>query len=161
MILLSNFFCFLSSLHFSLVLRVNKFIFFQPSFIVFHSYYKWNYNIFLPLYDKCISFEMGWIFFQSNLIQFAVWYWGISLFYLMNFERDYHFFLIHSNETSHDKRFFSSRLSSYFQPITISNNDFIVDFLLFSPPSNEYIIIFNLLLFNSFSSFAPSTLKYN
>ena len=39
-----------------------------------------------------------------------------------------HFFLIHSNETSHDKRLFSSRLSSYFQPNTISNNnDYIID----------------------------------
>ena len=27
-----------------------------------------------------MSFEMGWIFFQFNSIQFAVWYWGISTF---------------------------------------------------------------------------------
>ena len=47
-----------------------------------------------------------------------------------NFERYYHFFLIQSNEVSHDKRLFSSRQRSYFQPNTISNNDSIVDFLL-------------------------------
>ena len=78
---------------------------------------------------------MKWdeFFFQFNSIQFAVWYWGISLFCLMNFERDNHFFLSHSNQTSHDKRLFSSRLTSYFQPNTISNNNSIVDFLLSTP----------------------------
>ena len=58
---------------------------FQPSFDVLHSYYEWNNNTILPLINKCMSFEMGWIFFQSNLIQFAVWYWGTSLLCLMNF----------------------------------------------------------------------------
>ena len=72
----------------------------------FHFHYEWNNNTILPLINKCMSFEMGWIFFQFNSIQFAVWYWGISLLCLMNFERDNHFFLIHSNETSHDKRLF-------------------------------------------------------
>ena len=50
---------------------------------------------------------MWWIFFNSISIQFAVWYWGISLLCLMNFEWDNHFFLIHSNEMSHDKHLFS------------------------------------------------------
>ena len=60
-------FCFCKFSLFSVVSRVNKFIFFQPSFIVFHSYYEWNNNTILPLYDNCISFEMRWIF--SNSIQ--------------------------------------------------------------------------------------------
>ena len=80
-----------------------------------------------------IAFHLKWdeFFFQFNSIQFAVWYWGISLLCLMNFERDYHFFLIQSNETSHDKRLFSSRQRSYFQQQkSISNNDSIVNFLL-------------------------------
>ena len=45
-----------------------------------------------------------------------------------------HFFLIHSNETSHDKRLFSSRQRSYFQQQkSISNNDSIVNSLLSTP----------------------------
>ena len=99
------------------ILRVNKLIFFQPSFILLHSHYEWNNNTYLPLIDNCISFII-WVFFsffiwnmmnffQFNSIQFAVWYWGISLLCLMNFQRDNHFFLIHSNETSHDKHLFS------------------------------------------------------
>ena len=51
---------------FFVILRVNKFIFFQPSFVVLHSYYEWNNNTILPLNDNCISFEMWWIFFQFN-----------------------------------------------------------------------------------------------
>ena len=73
----------------------------------------------------------GMNFFQLHFNPIRrVWYWGISLLYLMNFERDNHFFLIQSNETSHEKRLFSSRLTKYFQLITIFNNDFVVDFLL-------------------------------
>ena len=92
---------------------------------------------------KCDEF-----FFQFNSIQFAVWYWGISLLYVMNFERDSHFFLFQSNETSHDKRLFSSRQRSYFQQQkSISNNDSIVNFLLSTPfhlPTIWAVIHFHL-----------------
>ena len=82
--------------------------------------------------------------FQSNSqcdieeYHFCIWW---------NFEREYHFFLIQSNKTSHDKRLFSSRLSSYFQPNTISNNDSIVVFLLstlFHLPTIWAVIHFHL-----------------
>jgi hypothetical protein len=53
--------------YFSIILRVNKFIFFQPSFILFHSHYKWNNNTYLPLYDNFISFKM-WVSFS-----FFIW----------------------------------------------------------------------------------------
>ena len=116
---------------FSVVSRVSKFIFFQPSFITLHSYYEWNNNTFLPFNDNCISFEMRWIFFfsiQFNPVRSVILrnitfvfdeFWKRLSFFSYSFKRDVTW------QTS-----FSSRLTTCFQPNTISNNDSIVNFLL-------------------------------
>ena len=144
---LSNFFCFFKFSLFSVILRVSKFIFCQPSFVVLHSYYEWNNNTILPLIDKCMSFEMGWIFLiQFNPVRSVILrnitfvfdeFWKRLSFLSNSFKQD----------VTWQTSFLFSRLSSYFLPITISNNDSIVDFLLSTPfhlPTIWAVIHFHL-----------------
>ena len=132
--ILFYFFCFLSSLFFS-CLRVNNFIFFfnhlSLSFILIIN------EIITQFYHYMINaFHLKWDEFFFNSIQSSlecdIEEYHFSVWWIL--KENNHFFLIHSNETSHDKRLFSSRQRSYFQQQkSISNNDSIVNFLLSTP----------------------------
>ena len=106
--------------------------------------------------------------FQFNSIQFAVWYWGISLLCLMKFWKRLSFLSYSFKREITWQTSFSSRLTSYFQPITISNNDFIVDFLLqhffiFQQFEPSFTFTFDPIIAilksrHSLSSFHPTTM---
>ena len=119
----------------------------------FHFHYEWNNNTFLLLINKCISFEMGWIFFQFNSIQFAVWYWGISLLYLMNFWKRISFlsYSIKRNVTWQTSFLFTTKI------ILPTTKEYFQQWLYCQLPSFNTFSSSNNLSRQSLSPFIPSS----